>query len=77
MPATPEADEGDGCGFMPTTPEADEGDGSSFYSSSPVLSYQYRFSFLRHPSKYRTTPEGPTNRFLNFQDTSPLMTHTA
>ena len=62
---------------MPTTPKADEGNGSSFYSSSPVLSYQYRFSFLRHPSKHRTTPEGPTNRFLNFQDTSPLMTHTA
>ena len=57
---------------MPTTPKADEGNGSSFYSSSPVMSYQYRFSFLRHPSKYRTTPEGPTNRFLNFQDTSRI-----
>ena len=32
MPTTPEADEGDKCGFMPTTPEADEGDKSSFYT---------------------------------------------
>ena len=39
---------------MPTTPKADKGNGSSFYSSSPVLSYQYRFSFLRSARTLRS-----------------------
>ena len=35
------------------------------------LSYQHRLPFLHHPSRYRRLYEGHTNRFLNFQDTSP------
>ena len=29
-----------------------------------------RLPFLQHPSRHRTTTEGYTNCFLNFQDTS-------
>ena len=66
----PRAHEATESGFTLTATQAVKGTNGALQQLS-CLSDPCQFPFLRQPSRYRTAIEGHTNRFLNFQDTSP------